>query len=246
MVAEDIAMPFKSQAQLEAEVEAVRQQSLSVGMELPEASIGCARTVLEVMYSHKPADFLTLQWLLRNHRTHHLNRTFDYLEVGAARGGSALCADMFLHPASIICIDPFVCGPDGQPKADFDISVSKIKTPLTLIRETSDSACGKIPDTSVDVLLIDGWHEYDQVYRDIKNYWPKLRGDGLLILHDCDWYTVPETGEGHWGIVRAVFELLANKRVVKHAGSAYATVTKYHDAEELDEIVLDSNTFAGL
>ena len=34
-------------------------------------------------------------------------------------------------------------------------------------------------------IFIDGLHEYDQVYKDIKNSIKFLKDDGIIILHDC-------------------------------------------------------------
>lgn len=48
---------------------------------------------------------------------------------------------------------------------------------------TSDRAVNSIPD-GLDFVYIDGLHEYEQVGRDIRNYWLKVREMGILGGHD--------------------------------------------------------------
>lgn len=52
------------------------------------------------------------------------------------------------------------------------------------LRETSDSAVSSLEDESFDFIFIDGLHTYEQVLADCKNYYPKLKKNGLIIGHD--------------------------------------------------------------
>lgn len=62
-----------------------------------------------------------------------------------------------------------------------------------LIREKSDDAVDKFEDESQDFIFIDGIHTYEQVLKDCRNYWPKLKKGGLFCGHD---YTnVPQVGD---------------------------------------------------
>jgi hypothetical protein len=51
-------------------------------------------------------------------------------------------------------------------------------------RMISDDAVGLFEDDSVDFIFIDGLHEYDQVLKDCRSYWPKVKKGGLFAGHD--------------------------------------------------------------
>lgn len=55
---------------------------------------------------------------------------------------------------------------------------------FTLIREKSDDAVSKFDDESLDFIFIDGIHTFDQVLKDCRNYWSKLKRGGLFCGHD--------------------------------------------------------------
>jgi hypothetical protein len=54
----------------------------------------------------------------------------------------------------------------------------------THYRMTSDQALTKFNDDSYDFIFIDGLHEYDQVLKDCRNYWPKIKKGGVFSGHD--------------------------------------------------------------
>jgi predicted O-methyltransferase YrrM len=62
--------------------------------------------------------------------------------------------------------------------------LSKFKDRFLLLRMTSDTAIRAFLDDSVDFIFIDGLHTYDQVLKDCKNYYPKLKSGGLISGHD--------------------------------------------------------------
>jgi hypothetical protein len=51
-------------------------------------------------------------------------------------------------------------------------------------RLTSDDALPLFEDNSYDFIFIDGLHEYDQVLKDCRNYWPKIKKGGVFSGHD--------------------------------------------------------------
>ncbi|KUK77790.1 MAG: hypothetical protein XD93_0081 [candidate division WS6 bacterium 34_10] len=51
-------------------------------------------------------------------------------------------------------------------------------------RETFDGALKDFKDNSVDLLHIDGLHTYEAVKHDFKSWLPKVKKDGIIILHD--------------------------------------------------------------
>ncbi|QES90521.1 glycosyltransferase family 2 protein [Rhizosphaericola mali] len=61
----------------------------------------------------------------------------------------------------------------------------------TLIRSTFDDAVKSFDDDSIDLLHIDGFHSYDAVNHDFETWLPKMKENGIVILHDTN-----ETQEG--------------------------------------------------
>jgi len=53
-----------------------------------------------------------------------------------------------------------------------------------LIRKYSDNAVGDFEDESLDFIFVDGLHTYDQVKKDLENFYPKLKKGGLFSGHD--------------------------------------------------------------
>jgi hypothetical protein len=51
-------------------------------------------------------------------------------------------------------------------------------------RLTSDDALSLFEDDSYDFIFIDGLHEYDQVLKDCRNYWSKIKKGGIFAGHD--------------------------------------------------------------
>ena len=68
-------------------------------------------------------------------------------------------------------------------------------------RLTSDDAIPLFADDAFDFIFIDGLHEYEQVLKDCRNYWPKIKKGGVFAGHD---YRVIE------GVGRAVDEFAAD------------------------------------
>ena len=65
----------------------------------------------------------------------------------------------------------------------------------TLLQSTFDNALAQVPDGSVDILHIDGFHSYDAVKHDYENWKPKLSDRGVVLFHDSQ---VRDPGFGVW------------------------------------------------
>ena len=79
---------------------------------------------------------------------------------------------------------------------------------VKLLQEHSALACKGIEDGSVDLLFIDGSHQYAGVKADIINYSPKVKDGGIFCGHDFQ--------KCHPGVVQAVGEMFGkNFRVFK-------------------------------
>lgn len=51
-------------------------------------------------------------------------------------------------------------------------------------RLTSDDAVSLFVDNAYDFIFIDGLHEYDQVLKDCRNYYSKIKSGGIFSGHD--------------------------------------------------------------
>ncbi len=54
-----------------------------------------------------------------------------------------------------------------------------------LLRMRFDEATDHFADESINLLHIDGEHTYEAVRRDFRRWWPKVKGGGVVILHDA-------------------------------------------------------------
>jgi hypothetical protein len=120
------------------------------------------------------------------------NNYRNYLEIGYYKGWSF---DQIKLPYGKIAVDPnpsknsyqesleygkvdheWSCDEAGEPALNYDYKIIKV---------TSDDFFGKITgDKKWDIILIDGLHEAEQVYRDIQNSLAHLSEGGTIVLHD--------------------------------------------------------------
>ena len=69
-------------------------------------------------------------------------------------------------------------------KTEFWQSVGAWKDRLEFYRENSEQLAERIEDESIDLVFLDGAHDYDSVKLDIDLYWQKVRSGGILSGHD--------------------------------------------------------------
>lgn len=115
-------------------------------------------------------------------------------EIGSYSGESA---EIFLQSGKvnhITCIDPWVNNYDSDDPAEqhdmisiealFDERMNKYLNQYTKIKNYSHCAVAQIEDNSLDLVYIDGNHNYEFVKRDIELYLPKLKTNGIMAGHD--------------------------------------------------------------
>ena len=127
------------------------------------------------------------------------------VEVGCLRGRSSF-ALLTACKGPVYCIDPW---PDHYET--FMSNCGHFPN-LVAIREPSPEAAARVPD--VDMVFLDGDHEYEAVVADIAAWLPKTRK--LLCGHD---YANPR----YPGVAEAVDEILGD-RVAFVRGHAFWTV----------------------
>lgn len=110
-------------------------------------------------------------------------------------------------PIAVHGVDPFLSttGRNGEQQAegdreggDFNLFLREFgklsrreRDLLRLIRLPSVIAARAFPERSVDLVLIDGNHDYDFVLADLSAWWPKVRDGGVLAGDDyCEPYGV--------------------------------------------------------
>ena len=114
-------------------------------------------------------------------------RDFKYLEIGSWEGNSALFILTNFNVKNVVCVDIWedINFKDIQKsnyenyKKNIEEFLNKVKT----YKGTSDSFFLNQRE-NFDVIYIDGSHETDQVYKDIKNSWKVLNNKGVLICDD--------------------------------------------------------------
>jgi len=117
------------------------------------------------------------------------------VEIGTGGAIGAFHLLYYLPNLTLYTIDPWkhidgALYEAGMKQEDLDegfrVSTERLK-PYSercyIIRKRSDEAVNDIPN-ELDFVHIDGDHSYEQVVRDIKNYMPKIKKNGILSGHD--------------------------------------------------------------
>jgi len=103
----------------------------------------------------------------------------EYLEVGVRNLNDNFNHVKALHKDGV--------DPDARSKANYLI--------------TSDEFF-KRNTKKYDLIFIDGLHQHDQVYKDIKNSLACLKEYGIILLHDCnpptEWHQREKESRGFW------------------------------------------------
>lgn len=120
----------------------------------------------------------------------------EIIEIGCAYGNLAEHLLMHCDRMEILwSVDPYKAYPQMpglSTQEDYDILYKFVKRKMEkydehrLIRKTSNEFYGQVDFESVDLVFIDGLHEYEQVKMDIANYETVIRKGGILSGHDIN------------------------------------------------------------
>lgn len=133
-----------------------------------------------------------------------LPENLTMVEIGCYRGEST---KMFLDSGKvkhITCIDPFDFGGTtgggdvAAVRKIFMETIAEYGNKVTHIDAYSKDAVSNFADGSLDLVYIDGRHEYEYVHQDITLWLPKVRPGGIISGHDHQ----------HPDVVRAIKEIL--------------------------------------
>tara|TARA_B110000967_G_scaffold139754_1_gene142679 strand:- start:164 stop:883 length:720 start_codon:yes stop_codon:yes gene_type:complete len=116
-------------------------------------------------------------------------KDFSYLEIGSWEGNSASYILKNFKTKKVFCVDVWDTDTHDLKEAqlnrfeNFLINLNEFKERFSFFKGTSDNFFLNNRE-GFDIIYIDGWHEADQVYKDINNSWNSLNINGLIICDD--------------------------------------------------------------
>jgi len=143
------------------------------------------RMLLDYLDTPITNDFDTLLGL-KEIADEFLNKNSVMAEIGSYAGVSS---ELFaLHCKTIYCIDPWEYkGKEDinsfRAESEFD-KTSSMYDNIIKVKHTSGYAVSMFEDSSLDLVYIDGCHDYECVIDDINNYLPKIKNGGIICGHD--------------------------------------------------------------
>ena len=108
----------------------------------------------------------------------------NFVEIGNAHGGSLWVYSNLLCNNMITAIDP-------STTPDLRIVSVKLKERFPLFRRIPDFSYNVKVD-NIDLLHIDGSHKYEDIKRDVKDWFPRVIKGGIILLHDTIAYDGPK------------------------------------------------------
>lgn len=135
-------------------------------------------------------------------------------EVGVADGRYSEILCQRIPGVRLYCIDPWDTykgnnrgGRRSLQHSNYELAKQRLsKYKAVMIREKSMDALEHIPDRWLDFVFIDGNHDYQYVFDDIREWSKKVRSGGIISGHD--YYQFKNSG-----VIEAVHDYTAHKDI---------------------------------
>lgn len=124
------------------------------------------------------------------------NNSSLIVEIGSYYGRSISYLLTRLHELNktptIVCIDHFKGSEEHDQKdyyEEFKKNIASLEIPISIktMAISSDIACKTFMNQSVDYLMIDASHKYEDILNDITIWKPKVKPGGIISGDDYDW-----------------------------------------------------------
>jgi predicted O-methyltransferase YrrM len=113
------------------------------------------------------------------------------VEIGSWKGKSTVCLGLGSragHSARIYAIDPHADHRFGDFKTNVErAGIAELVTPIASLSQ----AAADDFDEPIELLFVDGSHEYDLVLEDFEKWVPKVIDGGWVAFHDTTWTKGP-------------------------------------------------------
>jgi predicted O-methyltransferase YrrM len=120
-----------------------------------------------------------------------LGKSTSYMAVEIINSGKNIKFDVIdTWGGSKNFIDEDAYKIEGDPYEIFQQNLLSVKNYINPIKGSSDEIYKLYKDESLDFVFIDAGHDYISVINDIKNWFPKIKKNGILAGHD--YYVYPD------------------------------------------------------
>jgi predicted O-methyltransferase YrrM len=141
------------------------------------------------------------------------------LEIGVRSGVSTLAMTTAIADGGFDC-DYHIC--------DIDPACLQLKLPILTIPHitSSDNLAEewKLGKSLIDLLLIDGCHEYSQVYKDFIHFLPFINTGGFVLFHDTNPSEQDKNPNMCWDAYKILEDLkkLAKEGIIEYVTLPYS------------------------
>jgi predicted O-methyltransferase YrrM len=119
------------------------------------------------------------------------------VEIGSWRGKSTICLGLGSRAGQgvpVYAIDPHTDGRFGDFKTNVDrAGITELVRPIASLSQPAADDF----DERIELLFVDGSHEYDLVLEDFEKWVPKVVDGGWVAFHDTTWTEGPRKVVGH-------------------------------------------------